>query len=305
MLAPAGKYFTGTDQRDPLRSALKRHGELAPRQTAGRLFSIACVSLEITQRCNLDCTLCYLSSRAEMAKDVPLPVLFDRIDSIASHYGKGTSVQISGGDPTLRKVEDLESLCRHIQKHGMRSCLMTNGIKATRTMLERLAQAGLNDVAFHVDLTQERKGYPTEESLNTVREEYIQRAQKLGLRILFNTTLYDGNIKELTALTRFFRQQAENISLISFQMQADTGRGVLRERDNIVTRENVVAGLSAGLDTTLDFDAVSVGHSQCNRYTTLLCAGGDVLPVLTNTSCLLYTSPSPRDATLSRMPSSA
>ena len=171
---------------------------------------------------------------------------------------------------------------------------MTNGIKATRTMLERLAQAGLNDVAFHVDLTQERKGYPTEESLNTVREEYIQRAQKLGLRILFNTTLYDGNIKELTALTRFFRQQAENISLISFQMQADTGRGVLRERDNIVTRKNVVAGLSAGLDTTLDFDAVSVGHSQCNRYTTLLCAGGDVLPVLTNT-CLLYTSPSPRD----------
>ena len=148
MLAPAGKIFNGTDQRDPLRQALERHNEFPPRQTAGRLFSVACVSLEITQRCNLDCTLCYLSSRAEMAKDVPLPVLFDRIDTIASHYGAGTSVQISGGDPTLRKVEDLESLCRHIRKCGMRSCLMTNGIKASRSMLEQLALAGLDDIAF-------------------------------------------------------------------------------------------------------------------------------------------------------------
>ena len=283
MLAPAGKQFTGTDQREPLRSALERHGELPPAQTAGRLFAVACVSLEITQRCNLDCTLCYLSSRAEMAKDVPLPVLFDRIDTIESHYGKGTSVQISGGDPTLRKIEALESLCHHIRKRGMRSCLMTNGIKAKRTMLERLASAGLNDVAFHVDLTQERKGYPTEVSLNTIRSEYIKRAQNLGLRILFNTTLYDGNIRELPALASFFREQAHNISLISFQMQADTGRGVLREREDVVTRENVVNSLSKGFDTALDFDAVSVGHSQCNRYTTLLCAGGDVLQVLGNT----------------------
>lgn len=286
MLAPAGKKFNGTDQREPLRQALERHNEFPPRQTAGRLFSVACVSLEITQRCNLDCTLCYLSSRAEMAKDVPLPVLFDRIDTIASHYGAGTSVQISGGDPTLRKVEDLESLCRHIRKCGMRSCLMTNGIKASRSMLEQLALAGLDDIAFHVDLTQERKGHTTEVSLNSIRKEYIQRAQNLGLRILFNTTLYEGNIKELPALARFFREHSENISLISFQMQADTGRGVLRERDNVVTRDRVVESLSSGFSTPLDFDAVGVGHSECNRYTTLLCAGGDVLQVLDNRSLI-------------------
>ena len=282
MLTAAGKRFTGRDQRTPLRDALERHGELAAGQTAGRLFAMACVSLEITQRCNLDCTLCYLSDRAEMAKDVPLPILLDRIDMIHSHYGAGTSIQISGGDPTLRAVEDLEALCRHIRGLGMRSCMMTNGIKATRAMLSRLADAGLDDLALHVDLTQERKGYPTEESLNQVRVDYIERAKGLGLRLLFNTTVYDGNITELPVLARFFRDHADAIALASFQMQADTGRGVLRERADVITQQSVMNSISEGMGLHLDFDVASVGHSLCNRYSSVLAAGNTVISPLTN-----------------------
>ena len=282
MLSAAGPRFTGADQRQPLRDALSRYGELTPTQTAGRMFAMACVSLEVTQRCNLDCTLCYLSDRAETVKDVPLPVLVSRIKMIESHYGPGTSIQISGGDPTLRKIEDLEALCRTIRAQGMRSCLMTNGIKATRDMLSRLAAAGLDDVAFHVDLTQERAGYPTEESLNAVREAYIARAQGLGLRILFNTTLYKDNIGELAALSAFFRRHATRLALVSFQMQADTGRGVLRQRDSVLSRERVIETLSEGFGLALDFDAVSVGHSACNRYTSVLVAGDSVVSPLSN-----------------------
>ena len=35
-------------------------------QQMGGRWSIGCVALEITQRCNLDCTLCYLSEHSEM-----------------------------------------------------------------------------------------------------------------------------------------------------------------------------------------------------------------------------------------------
>ena len=31
------------------------------RQVLGKRSTIGCVALEVTQRCNLDCTLCYLS----------------------------------------------------------------------------------------------------------------------------------------------------------------------------------------------------------------------------------------------------
>ncbi|MEM1346287.1 MAG: radical SAM protein, partial [Pseudomonadota bacterium] len=118
---PAGRRFTGSDRRAPLRTALSKAGHYGPGQTAGRFYPIACVALEITQRCNLDCTLCYLSERAEAAHDIPLPVLFARLAQIESHYGPATSVQITGGDPTLRRPEDLEALCREIARLGMRS----------------------------------------------------------------------------------------------------------------------------------------------------------------------------------------
>ncbi|MEO1249908.1 MAG: radical SAM protein, partial [Pseudomonadota bacterium] len=188
--SPKGTDFFGEDQRDPLKEALQACGQFGPQQTAGRFYPMACVSLEVTQRCNLDCTLCYLSERAEMAHDVPLDILFDRIEMVARHYGAGTSIQISGGDPTLRPLPDLVAICAKIRAMGMRSCLMTNGILANREMLRTLSRAGLDDVAFHVDLTQGRTGFPSEEALNSVRGAYIDRAKGLGLRILFNTTVF-------------------------------------------------------------------------------------------------------------------
>ena len=49
------------DPRADLAWRMQRTGQWLPGQTAGRRWGVACVSLEITQRCNLDCTLCYLS----------------------------------------------------------------------------------------------------------------------------------------------------------------------------------------------------------------------------------------------------
>ncbi len=279
---PAGRHFSGSDQRAPLRAALQRWGQAGPGQTAGRFFPIACVALEITQRCNLDCSLCYLSHMAEMAHDVPLDVLYARIDMIESHYGPGTSIQVTGGEPTLRGANDLEMLCRYIRSRGMRSCLMTNGIRATRALLKRLSKAGLDDVAFHVDLTQERRGYTTETSLNSVRLGYIERATGFGLRILFNTTVFDGNSNELGALAMFFRDHADDITLASFQLQADTGRGVLRQRQDALTVDSLMSALETGMGASLDFDTAAVGHAQCTRYCSVLVAGDRAVSALGN-----------------------
>lgn len=280
-IAPAGRKFTGTDRRAPLRDGLKRCGEYGAGQTAGRFYPIACVALEVTQRCNLDCALCYLSDRAEMTYDPPLSVLFARLATIRSHYGTGVSVQLTGGDPTLRKVEDLEALCREIKRLGMRSCLMTNGIRASGAFLTRLAAAGLDDVAFHVDMTQDRKGFSSEVELNTVRRAYIRRARGLGLRILFNTTVFGGNFDELPALARFLRDCPE-VAFVSFQMQADTGRGVLRARPDEITQDSVARAIEEGYGTPLHFDTAAVGHSKCNRYASVVTAGGRAISLLSN-----------------------
>src|SRR5262249_4281492 len=118
-------------------------------QVIGRRSTMGCVALEITQRCNLDCTLCYLSESSESVRDLPLSVVFERIDRIRETYGPGVGVQVTGGDPTLRPRAELVAIVRRLAEAGLRPSLFTNGIRATRDLLRELADAGLFDVAFH------------------------------------------------------------------------------------------------------------------------------------------------------------
>ena len=166
-------------------------------QFIGRRWPIGCVALEVTQRCNLDCTACYLSEYSEAVKDLPLEDVFRRIDLIFQYYGPSTNVQVTGGDPTLRRRHELVAIVRRIADKGMRPALITNGIRAKRSLLRELADAGLVDVAFHVDTTQQRRGYDSEAALNVVRRDYIDRARGLPLSVLFNTTIHDANVQEV------------------------------------------------------------------------------------------------------------
>ncbi len=258
----------GRDGLSPLERTKKRisaAGQWAPWQMIGRRMAIGCVALEITQRCNLDCSYCYLSESSEALKDIPIEEVYRRIDMIFDHYGPNTDIQVTGGDPTLRNREELEAIIRYIKSKGMRSSLFTNGIKATREMLESLCAAGLEDVAFHVDMTQERKGYASEAELNVVREEYINRVRGLPLAVIFNNTAFPGNFHEIPDMVRFYVKHADVVRFASFQIGADMGRGTERERVT-VNPETVMQAIREGAGANLNFDAASAGHAKCNGY---------------------------------------
>ncbi len=286
------------ERRARLRQRLMEAGCYGPGQIGGRRWPIGCVSLEITQRCNLDCSLCYLSEHSEAVRDLPLEELYRRIDLIHAHYGEDTDIQVSGGEPTLRRREELVRIVRRISEKGMRASLFTNGIRATRELLTALAEAGLTDVAFHVDLTQKRKGYDSELALNALRERYIERARGLPLAVFFNTTVFAGNFHEIPAVVRFFRRHADVVSMASFQLQADTGRGVLREREAYITPDAVVRQIQEGAGRPLSFDTLLAGHPRCNRYGMAFAINGElydfyddpgfVLPLLARTADIAF-----------------
>ena len=257
-----------------MRERMQRSGQWQPNQTAGRRWPIACVSLEITQRCNLDCTLCYLSESSEAVRDFPLEEIYRRIDMIVQHYGAGTDVQVSGGEPTLRRRDELVAIVRRLTQRGLRSSLFTNGIKATRDLLLELTAAGLNDVAFHVDITQQRAGYTTETELNVLRREYIDRARGLPISVFFNTTVHDGNFDDVPMLAAFFVAQADVVRFASFQLQAETGRGVLGARLNVISNDSIAQRLQEGAGASLQFNVLAAGHHECNRSAVLLVANG-------------------------------
>jgi 7,8-dihydro-6-hydroxymethylpterin dimethyltransferase len=253
---------------------MRRTGQWSPAQAAGRRWTIGCVSLEVTQRCNLDCTLCYLSDSAEAVRDIPLEDLFKRIDGIAAQFGPNTDVQISGGDPTLRDRGELSQIVRYVRARGMRASLLTNGILLNRDWLRQLASDGLNDVAFHVDMTQERKGYACEADLNVLRLRYIDMARGLPVSVLFNTTVFAGNMHEIADVADFFVQHNDVVRFASFQLGADTGRGTVAGRDPVtVTQASVCDAIAQGAGLPLNFDALQGGHRSCNRYAMLVSIG--------------------------------
>lgn len=263
-----------------MRTALKDAGVSGPLQLAGSHFAMGCVALEITQRCNLDCALCYLSDHSEAVRDVPLEEIYRRIDRIRDQYGPHTNVQITGGDPTLRARDELIAITRRVRERGLVPSLFTNGIKATRDLLRDLAEAGLRDVAFHVDMTQGRKGFANERALNALRLEYMERVRGLGLHCIFNTTVFDDNLADVEKLAGFFRREADLVRMASFQLQAETGRGVLGAAGaDGLTVPGVLERIERGAEARLHFDWPQIGHPDCNRYGSLFVAGRRAEPV--------------------------
>ncbi len=183
-------------------------------------------------------------------------------------------MQVSGGEPTLRPRAELVAIVRRLASVGLRPALLTNGIKATRDLLTELAAAGLTDVAFHVDTTQQRPGFHSEGDLNTLRREYIERARGLPISVFFNTTVHASNFDELAALAAFFVQHADVVRFASFQLQAETGRGVLGARTDVIGNDSVAKRLQQGAGTPLKFNVLAAGHHDCNRSAVLLVANG-------------------------------
>jgi len=268
------------DRHAIVRRRLESVGQFGPRQQLGNRMAIGCVALEITQRCNLDCTCCYLSEHSEAVRDLPLDEIFRRIQTIVDYYGPGTAVQITGGDPTLRKKSELIQIIRRVRESGLRPSLFTNGIKAPRDYLIDLAEAGLADVAFHVDLTQERKGYATEVELNEIRQKYIDNARGTGISVFFNFTVTRESFHEIPDLVRFYIKNADVVKTVSFQLQADTGRGTQRERDVIINQQSVIDQIEKAAGIKINFDASPVGHTSCNKYAMCFEANGKLYNAL-------------------------
>jgi len=261
----------GHIQRQRFQTTADRMGHVfTSNQVLGRLQTIGCVAVEITQKCNLDCTLCYLSEHSQSVKDIPIEEVFRRLDDVLHHYGPGAHVQITGGDPTLRKHSELVEIIRYADQLGLYTALFTNGIAASRKL------------AFHVDSTQRRDDGESELMLNSIREEYIERTRGLGLMVIFNTTVHKGNFHEIPDLVAFFRRHAKQVGLVSFQLQADTGRGEWRQRDVVISKETVEKQIEQGSTANLPWKVMQVGHSDCHNYLPTVVVNDNVYPLVTD-----------------------
>jgi MoaA/NifB/PqqE/SkfB family radical SAM enzyme len=97
------------------------------------------------RRCNLSCTYC--NEYDDYSKPVPVEEMYKRLDKLAE-LGT-TAVIISGGEPMMHP--DIDKIIARIRKHGMLTCMITNGYLLTRDRILGLNKAGLEYMQISID----------------------------------------------------------------------------------------------------------------------------------------------------------
>ncbi len=111
------------------------------------------VLLEVTQRCDLNCPICFADSGETGLKDWTLQEIaawFERLLAMGGPY----NLQLSGGEPCLR--DDLPEIIRLGRSYGFQFFqLNTNGLRLARDpeYLAQLKAAGLSTVFLQFDGT--------------------------------------------------------------------------------------------------------------------------------------------------------
>ena len=110
-----------------------------------------CMLLELTNRCNLHCPVCFAAAGEKAPRDLSMEEIEKQYDFLMSHGGP-FNIQLSGGEPTMR--DDLPEIIRLGREKGFSFFqLNTNGLRLAEEewYAEKLKEAGLNTVFLQFD----------------------------------------------------------------------------------------------------------------------------------------------------------
>ena len=109
------------------------------------------VELEITQRCNLRCPVCFMSA-GDAPPDPTLQTLEAMFQAVKDQSGAQSSIQLTGGEPTVRS--DLPEIIRLGKKVGFSAIeINTNGVLISRNpdLIKELVEAGISGIYLQFD----------------------------------------------------------------------------------------------------------------------------------------------------------
>jgi hypothetical protein len=135
------KYPTLAAVRDAVRNegAFRGGSETAP--------VLSSVNLELTNHCNLRCTICPVNTTMRREKGFMDPALFRRV--IDDNPQLRFVLAFQWGEPLLHP--QFFELVRHAADRGVRTMITSNGTHLTPENRRRLLECGLDRITFSVD----------------------------------------------------------------------------------------------------------------------------------------------------------
>lgn len=185
-----------------------------------------CVLLELTNRCNLRCPVCFASAGETAPYDLSLEETEKQYDYLMAHGGP-FNIQLSGGEPTVRN--DLPEIIRlGIRKGFTFFQLNTNGIRLAEEAeyAGELKNAGLNTVFLQFDGLDDStyitlRGKPLLET----KRKAIENCASAGLGIVLVPVIAQGvNEGEAGKILQFALDNMPAVRGVHFQPISYFGR---------------------------------------------------------------------------------
>jgi len=243
------------------------------------------VLLEVTDRCNLQCAVCFADAGHGETHDPPLEKISTLLERAMAAAGP-CNLQLSGGEPTLRG--DLPEIVAAARRIGFSFIqLNTNGLRlaSDRNFADRLQAAGLSSVFLQFDGVDDgiyrtlRGRALLEQKLQAVRN-----AGEAGLGVVLVPTLVRGvNSDAVGAIVRQALDLAPVVRGIHFQPVSYFGRiSGLGDGDRFTLPElmNCLEGQTGGLLKVTDFSPPGGEHAHCSFHATYIySADGGLRPL--------------------------
>ena len=186
-----------------------------------------CVLLEVTQRCNLECPICFASSAMESSiKDPCIETIAEWYDMLMQNGGP-FNIQLSGGEPTMR--DDLPEIIRIGFDKGFSFFqLNTNGLRIANEdgYIEKLAIAGLSTVFLQFDGFSDKANIALRgRNLIEEKRRAIDRCRDAHVGVVLVPTIMKGaNDEEVGEILKFASEQMPIVRGVHFQPISLFGR---------------------------------------------------------------------------------
>lgn len=230
-----------------------------------------CVLLEITQRCNLNCPVCFASSGCDSVSDPSLQEI-EGWYRMLMESGGPYNIQLSGGEPTMR--DDLPEIIALGRSMGFEFIqLNTNGLLLAQDSgyVKRLAGAGLNCVFLQFDGTddsifREIRG----RDLLDEKIKAIEHCKAYGIGVVLVPTIVpDVNTEELGEIIRFAAAHMPTVRGVHFQPISYFGRYPGNPPIDRITIPEMLSAIEKqtnGAMTAASFVPPGGEHARCSFH---------------------------------------
>ncbi|MBC7130310.1 radical SAM protein, partial [Candidatus Bathyarchaeota archaeon] len=226
--------------------------------------------LEVTGRCNLTCPVC-IANPSRVKPEPELNHIEDTLKKLLKSEGAPTALQISGGEPTLRK--DLPEIVGLAKSLGFKRIeIDTNGVELARnkTLAENLAASGAGGIYLQFDSITEEANICLrgKAQLFSLKEKAIRAALRAGLEVVLAATIVKGvNDDQVWDIIRYAVKR--KLRGVNFQTFAASGRypPILFNPMNRITIPQILREIqvqSGGVLKVADFIPIPCPDVRCS-----------------------------------------